>query len=81
MIPIDPTAVGSARELTLDGLLAYAASQNGSDLFLKAGARPAIKANGRINPTAFPVLDEEDARRLAYEHMREDQKAQFEKDR
>jgi twitching motility protein PilT len=80
MTPIEPGAVSSARELTLHGLLTYAASLGASDLFLKTDSPPALKRHGRIEPTTFPTLSEEDARRLAYEQMREDQKAQFERE-
>jgi twitching motility protein PilT len=80
MNSIQPSDVKSARDLTLDGLLAYAASQGGSDLFLKTGSSPAIKAHGHILKTDFPVLSDEDTVRLASEHMRPEQKAQFEKE-
>ncbi len=75
----DPAATRSAQELTLDGLLAHAASENSSDLFLKAGAPPALKKQSRIVATAFPVLAEEDVRRLAYERLRTEQQIHFEK--
>lgn len=75
---IDPTTINSAKELTLDGLLTYAASQNASDIFLKAGVPPGMRVIGRIVKTAFPVLTPEDTQRLAYEHMSESQRKQFE---
>jgi twitching motility protein PilT len=80
MNPIQPSDVASARDLTLDGLLTYTASQGGSDLFLKVGSPPTIKAHGNILKTDFPILGEQDTERLAFEHMRPDQKAQFEKE-
>jgi twitching motility protein PilT len=76
-----PSAECSAGELSLDSLLNYAASRNGSDLFLKAGSPPAIKVNGTIEPTTFPPLSEADAKRLAFERMDEKQRAAFERDR
>jgi len=76
---MDPTAVRSSRELTLDGLLTYVAAQNGSDLFLKVDSPPAFKQHGRIVLTAFPPLDGEDTQRLAYERMNAAQRQQFEK--
>jgi twitching motility protein PilT len=76
-----PFEVSSAGDLTLESLLSFAASRNGSDLFLKVGTPPAIKVNGRIEPTTFPTLSEEDARRLAFERMDEAQRAAFHRDR
>ncbi len=78
---IQPQSIQSSNELTLDGLLAYAGSIKASDLFLKAGARPAFKRNGQIESSAFPILDEHDTKRLAYEHMSPAQRQQFENDR
>lgn len=70
-------AFDSASALTLDGLLIYANEQKASDLFIKAGTPPALKQQGRIVQTKLPVLTEEDARRLAFEHLRAEQKDQF----
>jgi twitching motility protein PilT len=64
-------------DLTLDGLLTYAADRKGSDIFLKAGTPPAIKVNGTIRPTEFPPLAEADVERLAFEHVKPDQLAFF----
>lgn len=72
-----PQTVSSARELTLDGLIAYAAVQNASDLFLKVGNVPALKQHGRIVPTTFPCLDAEDVERLAYAHFTPIQRTTF----
>lgn len=69
-----------ARYFALHGLLANVASTGGSDLFLKTGAPSAINVHGRIEPTAFPILHDEDTRRLAFEEMRDDQESHFERE-
>src|SRR5436309_15443157 len=66
---LDPKTVQNASELTLDGLIEYANSQNASDIFLKVGGRPGLRILGRIVKTPFPVLGPVDAERLAYEHL------------
>ena len=77
--PLPPVlVVESAAELTLDGLISYAAGINASDLFIKAGSRPAFKRMGRVEVGEFPVLSPEDSKRLAYEHMEEKHSAWFE---
>src|SRR5512143_279407 len=76
-----PYQISYAGDLTLNRLLEYAASRNGSDLFLKAGSPPKVKVNGTIEPTTFPSLSESDVVRLAFERMDDGQKTRFERDR
>ncbi len=64
--------------LTLDGLLTYAAAQNASDIFLKAGAPPGLRVLGRVVKTPFPSLSPEETLRLAYEHATSAQQKHFE---
>src|SRR5579862_8186094 len=77
MSDLDPSNVRSARELALEPLLMYAAANSGSDIFLKAGTAPAMKAHGRISITGFPALTAQDAERLATEHLTEAQHEEF----
>ena len=70
----------SAKELSLDALLTYTQELGASDLFLKVGTAPAFKKLGRIISTGLPVLDEEDVNRIAFEHVRPDQRKHFEKE-
>lgn len=66
---IDPKSVRNAAELTLDGLIEYANSQNASDIFIKVGSRPSLRVLGSIVKTPFPVLGEVDTERIAFEHL------------
>jgi len=75
MIPPD-----HAGALTLDGLINYAAEQNASDLFLKAGVPPGLRVLGRIVKAPMPALTHEDTKRLAYEHLNDTQRQKFERD-
>jgi twitching motility protein PilT len=77
MDSFDPTALGSPKELTLSGLLIYAASQNASDIFLKAGSPPGLRILGRIVTLPMPALDADDTLRLASERMTPAQRQQF----
>ncbi|HLJ56230.1 MAG TPA: PilT/PilU family type 4a pilus ATPase [Chthonomonadaceae bacterium] len=77
---LDPTTVHRASELTLDGLIEYAASQNASDIFLKVGGPPGLRVSGRIVKTPFPALGPIDSERLAYEHLDARQRTEFERE-
>ncbi len=77
MAILDPTAVRSSKELTLDDLLVYAASQKASDIFLKVGSPPGLRILGRIVKPPLPLLDADDTLRLASEHMTSDMRKQF----
>lgn len=48
-----------------------------SDLFVKAGAPPALRVHGRIVPTDLPILSDDDTERMAHSVMTEEQIARF----
>src|SRR5690349_6060557 len=48
-------------------LLTLLVEAGGSDLYLKVGIPPAIRAHGELRPTELPALTEDDTRRLATE--------------
>ena len=64
--------------LTLRELLDEMIRKKASDLHLTAGVSPQIRVDGRITPTAHPVLVPDDTARLAYSILTEDQKKRFE---
>jgi twitching motility protein PilT len=49
----------------LGELLEHLSERRGSDLHLKAGARPHIRVSGTLEATDFPVLDTADVERMA----------------
>ena len=49
----------------LGELLEHLSLQRGSDLHVKAGARPHIRVSGTLQATDFPVLDSADVERMA----------------
>ena len=49
----------------LGELLEHLSLQRGSDLHVKAGARPHIRVSGSLQATHFPVLDSADVERMA----------------
>lgn len=77
MAILDPATVRSSKDLTLDDLLVYSASQKASDIFLKVGSPPSMRILGRIVKPPLPVLDAEDTLRLACEHMTPGMREQF----
>lgn len=77
MAILDPASVRSSKDLTLDDLLVYAASQKASDIFLKVGSPPGLRILGKIVKPPLPILDPEDTLRLACEHMTDAMRAQF----
>jgi twitching motility protein PilT len=77
MAILDPASVYSSKELTLDDLLVYSASQKASDIFLKVGSPPSLRILGKIVKSPLPALDAEDTLRLACEHMSDAMRAQF----
>src|SRR5215475_7970288 len=74
----ETTPIHNSEELSLDGLICYAAQQNASDLFLKVGVPPGLRVLGEIVKTPFPPLTPDDTLRLAYEHLNPSQRQQFE---
>lgn len=73
-------AAGSARALEsvgLDELLEHLCLSKGSDLHLKAGARPHIRVGGHLEATAFPFLSAEDVAGMAAAVLAEDRADEF----
>lgn len=59
-------------------LLETAAESKASDIFLKEGAPPALRVNGRVQVTDFPSLSADDVQELAYSIMTHEQIGRFE---
>ncbi|MBY4676412.1 PilT/PilU family type 4a pilus ATPase [Marinobacterium arenosum] len=59
-------------------LLKVMVDRNASDLFITAGARPAIKADGTIKPLTKEALTPPQCRTLVYSTMNDKQLAEFE---
>lgn len=64
----------------LGAYLKYMVDVEGSDLFLSAGAVPAVKIQGVMRPLAMPALLPGRVKELAYSIMNESQMRQFETD-
>jgi twitching motility protein PilT len=64
--------------LELDDMIMWAFEQKASDLFLRSNSLPAIRQHGKIVPTPYPVLSEEEVHRLCYSKMTPNQQAIFE---
>ncbi len=73
--------IRSLEEFSLDNLIAYAASRNATDIFLKVASPPGMRILGKIVKTDFPVITPEDAVRLASTHMQDAQRKKFEQTR
>lgn len=65
--------------MDLTELSKLAAEQKASDLFLKSGAPPTLRVNGKIVQLDQPPLKAEEVRDLAYSAMNQDQIARFER--
>lgn len=59
-------------------LLKVMVHNDGSDMFITAGAPPSIKIHGKIQPVGNEELTAEQSRELAYSVMTEDKRAEFE---
>ncbi|HEX2999121.1 MAG TPA: type IV pilus twitching motility protein PilT [Armatimonadota bacterium] len=64
--------------MQLDELLTLAAEQRASDVFLKEGARPAMRIHGKVIQMDLPVLDHEQLIAYADSITNERQQARFE---
>ena len=64
--------------MELEPLCRFAVESKASDLFLKAGAAPAMRIHGRINSTDLPPLTPEETKEMAYSLMSERQREAFE---
>ena len=63
--------------MELEPLCKYAVESKASDLFLKAGAPPALRVHGRVISTDLPPLIPEDTQTMAYSLMSERQREAF----
>ena len=67
---------------TILELLVRLHEENGSDLHITVGAKPAVRAYGAIKfLEELPVLTSEDTRQLAYSMIREEQRKRFENEK
>jgi twitching motility protein PilT len=64
--------------VTLRELLEEMTRKKASDLHITAGVPPQVRIDGAMVPTTHPVLSPEDASRLAYSLLTEEQKKRFE---
>jgi twitching motility protein PilT len=64
---------------TVDDYLRAAHDLKASDCFLRGNARPSFRVHGRIEPTDYPYLSDEEVRALAYSKMSGRQIEEFER--
>jgi len=69
----------NSQQMDLKELAIYAAGKKASDLFIKAGSPPALRVDGKIMPTDFAILSEDETRDLAYSIMTPEQIGRFER--
>jgi len=65
--------------LGMDELLKITVQRNASDLHLTVGLPPMLRINGKLMPTEFPKLAQEDTKRLIYGILNDKQKEFLEK--
>jgi len=63
--------------MELEPLSRFAVESKASDLFLKAGAAPALRVHGRVISTDLPALTPEDTQTMAFGLMSERQREAF----
>lgn len=73
MALLEPVRIG------MDELLKLAVQKGASDLHLTVGLPPMLRINGRLTPTEFPKLAQEDTKRLIYGILNDRQKDFLEK--
>lgn len=61
-------------------LLQVAVDKNASDLHLTEGLPPTLRIDGNLRPTSYPVLDRENAKKIIYSILNDEQKVKFEID-
>ncbi len=64
--------------LELDDMIMWAFERQASDLFVRSECVPSIRQHGKIAPTPFPLLSEDEVHRLCYSKMTPNQQAVFE---
>jgi twitching motility protein PilT len=63
--------------LELDDMILWAFERKCSDLFIKSDSIPSVRQHGKIAPTNFPRLDQEEVQRLCYSKLDARQQAIF----
>ncbi len=67
-----------AASVQIHELLTFAVENRASDIHLAAGEIPAVRIDGEIRRLDLPMLNRDDAKRLAYSIMNQKQKVRFE---
>jgi twitching motility protein PilT len=63
----------------IDEILKYAVEKKASDIHILAKLPPFIRINGKLTPTPFPSLSNEECKQIIYEILREEQIKTFER--
>src|SRR3972149_2488519 len=66
--------------INLEDLLQLLVERGASDLHISAGSPPRIRVDGKLMATEFDAMTKEDAQKLIYGILSEDQVARFEKE-
>ncbi|MBI2265105.1 MAG: type IV pilus twitching motility protein PilT [Armatimonadetes bacterium] len=66
-------------KFSMDDLLKATIERGASDLHITVGLPPMLRINGKIQPTEFPRLSQDDSKRLIYSILNDKQKEKFEK--
>ncbi|NQT89756.1 MAG: type IV pilus twitching motility protein PilT [Candidatus Omnitrophica bacterium] len=61
-------------------LLHNAVDKGASDLHITVGLPPTLRIDGELEPTAYPVLNREDIKKMVYSILNDEQKVRFEAD-
>lgn len=69
----------STANLSMQQLLSFMVSQKGSDLHLSADAVPRMRIHGELKPLSIPLLPVDDATRIIYSILNEEQIQKLEK--
>jgi twitching motility protein PilT len=65
---------------SIDTIFRMVKAQGASDLHISTGSPPMLRLNGELYPVEYPELTAEQARRLLFEMMTEEQRGKFEMD-
>ena len=71
----------STSNLSMQQLLSFMVAQKGSDLHISADAIPRMRLHGELKPLALPILSHEEATRIIYSILNQEQIARLEKDK
>lgn len=64
--------------IDIKDLLQYTVDKEASDLHLTEGLPPTLRIDGMLEPTSYPVLAREDAKKIIYSILNDEQKVRFE---